>query len=416
MSATLIGPFRQLLTMTDLPAKGPLPDDALTILEDGALLVENGTILEAGPYPHYYEKAQAEAYHHQALSGDWVALPGFIDSHTHMCWGGRRSRDYAARIAGASYTEILEAGGGIYETMRHTRDADYQILLEDLHQRAMRHLREGVTTIEVKSGYGLSANAERKQLRVIQEAARTFPGQIMSTCLAAHVLPPEFDDASLYLDYIIQELIPSIQSEQLTRRMDIFVEPAAFSEDMARIFLKRVRSAGMDITVHADQFTSGGSALAVDVRARSADHLEASSPEDIRRLAASDTVATVLPGASLGLGMAMAPARALLDAGACVSIASDWNPGSAPMGDLLIQAALLGAQEKLTTAETLAAITTRAAQALGRSDLGRLEAESRADFIAFPTDDYRDILYHQGKMKPGLVWTGGHLIPEDAPV
>jgi imidazolonepropionase len=192
--------------------------------------------------------------------------------------------------------------------------------------------------------------------------------------------------------------------------MDIFVEKGAFSTDLARPFLEQAKNSGFGITVHADQFTTGGSKLAVEMGACSADHLEASGDEEISLLAKSNVVAIALPGASLGLGMPFAPARKLLDGGVCLAIATDWNPGSAPMGDLLLQAALLSAFQKLTAAETFSAITFRAATALRIQDRGTLASGKKADMIAFPTKDYREILYHQGKLKPNIVWKNGYMI------
>ncbi|MDP2059249.1 MAG: amidohydrolase family protein, partial [Flavobacteriaceae bacterium] len=228
------------------------------------------------------------------------------------------------------------------------------------------------------------------------------------TCLAAHIIPKDFEgDAPVYLHYITEKLLPILKREKLTNRIDIFIEQTAFSEKEATQFLNRSKQMGFQITVHADQFSVGGSAVAIEMGAQSADHLEASKTKEIEQLAASDTVAVVLPGASLGLGMPFAPARKLLDAGCCLAIASDWNPGSAPMGDLLTQAAVLGAYEKLSTPEVFAGLTFRAAHALGLEDRGRIQSGMLADLIGFPCGDYRDILYRQGNLKPELVWKNG---------
>src|SRR5690606_36043412 len=252
-----------------------------------------------------------------------------------------------------------------------------------------------------------SVEHELKILHAIGEAAELQPVSLVSTCLAAHITPPEFESPAMYLEHILAELLPIVSRESLAQRVDIFIEPSAFPAAIAASFLKRAMSMGFMATVHADQFTTGGSAVAIDVGAISADHLEASGDDDIKALAASSVTATVLPGASLGLGMHFAPARKILDYGCALVIASDWNPGSAPMGDLLMQASVLSAQQKLSNAETLSAVTFRAARALGLSDRGTLEAGKRADFIAFPVDDYREILYHQGKLKPSRVWIAG---------
>ena len=222
------------------------------------------------------------------------------------------------------------------------------------------------------------------------------------------MVPRDFDGSeAVYVNHILQEILPQIRLERLSERVDIFVEETAFGLDSAKHFLTEAQKLGFDLTVHADQFSVGGSALAVALNAVSADHLEAATEKEIDLLAKSKVVATVLPGASLGLGMPFAPARKLLNAGACVAIASDWNPGSAPMGDLLVQAALLGAYEKLSFSEVFAGLTFRAAHALKQHDRGRLTTGQKADMILFDTTDYRDILYAQGMLKPTQVWKNG---------
>ena len=296
--------------------------------------------------------------------------------------------------------EIAKAGGGIWDTVTQTRAADEGFLRELLLQRIERHLSEGVTTIEVKSGYGLSVEEELKQLRAIKAAQSKTKANLVTTCLAAHMVPKDFNgNQSKYLEYILNDLLPIVKKENLANRVDIFIEEGAFNVDNALSYLSKAKQMGFDVTVHADQFTTGGSAVAVKTGAVSADHLEASGDEEIKLLASSNTVAVVLPGASLGLGMPYAPARKLLDAGACLAIASDWNPGSAPMGDLLMQAAVMSAAEKLSTAEVFAGLTSRATKALRLSDRGTLSTGMRADVQAYPCGDYREILYNQGKLK-----------------
>lgn len=405
----LIGPFSQILTMSDLPLKGPVADSQLQIIEQGAILIENGIVVEIGSFEKLLKNksfdTQLEEIHYAS-----VLLPGFIDSHTHICFTGSRARDYALRVAGSSYQEILQQGGGIHDTVSKTSEADKEALVHSIMQRAHRHLKEGVTTIEVKSGYGLTVEQELKMLRAIRTANNCLEVQLIPTCLAAHVKPPNFKEASEYLQYIVNELLPVVKEEKLADRVDIFVEPEAFPVEIARPYLQKARKMGFFLTLHADQFSTGGSQLAVEMLASSADHLEASEKKEIKLLAASSTVATVLPGASLGLGMPYAPARQLLDAGACLAIASDWNPGSAPMGDLLLQASLLGAAEKLSMAEVLAGLSYRAAAALDLPRHGTLAPGQLADMQSFPTNDYRDILYLQGKMKAAKVWKGGTIV------
>ncbi|HWD89964.1 MAG TPA: imidazolonepropionase [Mucilaginibacter sp.] len=405
----LIGPFTHILPLAELPLKGPIADDALQVIPNGGVLVEKGLIAEVGDFETLkkdHPKATIEE-----IGSDHVLLPGFIDCHTHLCFAGNRAKDYAMRIAGKSYLEIAKAGGGIWDSVTQTRQASEKQLAELLIQRAKRHLAEGVTTIEVKSGYGLNLEQELKQLRAIKLAGESCRADLVATCLAAHIPPRDFSGtASVYLEYLLNYVLPNVIKENLATRADIFVEVSAFNNTDATDYLRAARQMGFDVTVHADQFTTGGSEVAVAVGAVSADHLEASTDKEINAIAASDTVAVALPGASLGLGIGFAPARKLLDAGAILAIASDWNPGSAPMGDLLMQASILGAYEKLTTAETFASLTYRAAKALNLTDRGVLQKGMLADMQAYLCSDYREILYYQGKLKPTLIWKRGDYI------
>ena len=399
----LIGPFIQILPLTGLPLKGALRDEQLHIIANGGMLVEDGLILAVGDFEEL--RKSNPSIQIEEITDPKVLLPGFIDCHTHICFGGNRAKDYAMRIAGKTYLEIAKAGGGIWDTVTQTRAADEVELVQSLVQRADRHLAEGITTIEVKSGYGLSLQEELKQLRAIKLASAQTKAKLIPTCLAAHMVPKDFTGSQEeYLAHVVDDLLPIIKQEKLTNRVDIFIEQSAIDTKNALIYLNKAKQLGFDITVHADQFTTGGSAVAVAVGAVSADHLEASGEKEIGLLATSNTVAVTLPGASLGLGMPYAPARKLLDAGACLAIASDWNPGSAPMGDLLMQAAVMSASEKLSAAEVFAGLTFRAASAL-KIERGILAPGMPADVQAYPCADYREILYYQGKMKPAQVWT-----------
>lgn len=402
----LIGPIRQVLTLDQLPLKGALRDEQLEIFTQAGILIEGEYIHKVGAWTAL-KKEFPEAEIHE-LDGDFVALPGLVDCHTHLCFGGSRARDFALRNAGKTYLEIAAAGGGIWDTVTQTRGLDQATLAEIATQNANRLLSEGVTSIEVKSGYGLSVAEELKLLRAINQASADTAADLIPTCLAAHLCPKDWKGSSSdYLTEIADQLLPLLLKEKLSTRVDAFVEKSAFSPEEISPYLEKAMQLGFDLTIHADQFSCGGSALAVRFGARSADHLEASGEAEIQLLASSNTVAVALPGASIGLGMAFTPARKLLDQGASVAIASDWNPGSAPMGDLLAQASILATFEKLSTAEVLAGITYRAVAALGLSDRGKLTAGQLADFILFPTSDYREILYQQGKMKPVEVWKRG---------
>jgi imidazolonepropionase len=379
----------------------------LNIIANGGVLIEDGVILAIDDFEKLrknYPSAQIEE-----ITGNHVLLPGFVDCHTHICFAGSRAKDYAMRNAGKSYLEIAASGGGIWDSVTQTRAVTEAELSLPLSQRIKRHLSEGVTTIEVKSGYGLSVTEELKQLKAIRQAADKTRAHIIPTCLAAHIKPKDFDGAeSEYLKHLLNDLLPKIKQQGLANRVDIFIEQSAFNTSDALFYLSKARQMGFEATVHADQFTTGGTEVAIKARAASADHLEASGDYEIKLLANSDTVAVTLPGASLGLGMGYAPARKLLDARACLAIASDWNPGSAPMGDLLMQASVMAAAEKLSTAEIFAGLTFRASQALKLNDRGILIKGKLADMQAYSCNDYREILYQQGKLKPNCVWTADH--------
>lgn len=404
---TLIGPFRQILPMTGLPKAGPIKDVQLQVLDKAGVLVQGERIVKVDAYQKLEQEAQAQGYKMDQVAQPMVLLPGLIDAHTHICYAGSRANDYALRIAGKSYLEIAHSGGGILDTVRKTREATLIELVDLLKKRCDRHLSEGVTTCEVKSGYGLTVDDELKMLEAITLVNRHHTLDLVPTCLAAHTVPSEFTDSSKYLQHLLDELLPQVQEQNLASRIDIFVEETAFKAKESLEYLLEAKEMGFDITVHADQFSTDGSRVAAEAGAISADHLEASDASSIAILKEAEVVATVLPGASLGLGMNFAPARQILNSGLCLAIATDWNPGSAPMGDLLTQAALLGAAEKLSSAETFASITTRAARALHLSDRGELENGFLADMIAFPTADYKEILYLQGKLKPALIWKKG---------
>lgn len=403
----LIGPFEQIVTLENLPLKGKINDEQLEIIQNGGVLIENGKIFKVDDYQlliSEYPLAQLEI-----IKDKQVLLPAWVDSHTHIAFGGSRARDFAMRLNGKTYLEIAESGGGIWSTVTETRKLRLEELVEITSVRVKKLIEKGITTIEIKSGYGLNVEEELKLMHAIKQVKDKFKIRIIPTFLGAHMKPKDFDGSNLdYLNILVEEVFPILKSEDLTNRIDIFVEKSAFTIEEGEYYLTEAKKTGFDITVHADQFTSGSAKLAVKFGAISADHLESTSEEDIPVLAGSETVATVLPGASIGLGMQYSPARKLLDAGACLSIASDWNPGSAPMGDLLTQASVLAAFEKLSVTEILAAITFRAARALNIDDLGRISEGYYADFIAFPVSDFSEIIYQQGQLKPVGVWSFGN--------
>ena len=361
------GPFTQLLTMDRLPLRGALCDDQLEIIPNAGIVHQAGKIVETGNFIYLKQKYPSAIIDVYADAN--ICLPGMIDAHTHICWAGSRARDYAMRLSGKSYIQIAEAGGGIWDTVTKTRQASFDQLVASTIERADTLYKQGITTIEVKSGYGLTIEHELKILESIAKANKTTRSDLVPTCLAAHMVPNDFyGSENEYLELISRVLLPEIKHKKLTSRVDIFIEKTAFSTKAAKTYLATAQEYGFDIMLHGDQFSSGAAALAVELNALSIDHLEAANDSEIALLAASNVIPVVLPGASLGLGEPFAPARKLLDAGTSLVIASDWNPGSAPMGDLLTSASILGTMQKLTMAEVWAALTCRAAATLNKTD------------------------------------------------
>ncbi|SEH56829.1 imidazolonepropionase [Epilithonimonas hominis] len=405
----LSGPFKQIITLNHLPLKGKLQDESLEIISNGGILTENGIIRKVGDFDSL--KQQFPDSEIDLMEGEQIAIPAFVDAHTHICFGGNRANDFAMRNAGKTYLEIAESGGGIWSSVQHTRQASKDDLVNGILERVNVLLNQGITTIEIKSGYGLNVDEELKMLRAIKKAQGLTKATLVPTCLSAHLKPRDFEGTSEeYLNYILNEILPKVKEANLANRVDIFIEKSAFQLEESKNFLVKAKELGFQITVHADQFTAGSSRIAVEIGAKSADHLEATIDEDIEFLANSNTVAIALPGASLGLGEPFSPARKILDKGGILAIATDWNPGSAPMGNLVTQASILATYQKLTTAEVLAAITFRAAYALDLDDRGVLAEGKKADFLTYETDNFQNILYHQGSLKPKNIYINGEKI------
>ena len=405
----LIGPFKQIITLANLPLRGKLSDNQLEIIENGGILIKNGFIEEIGDLEHL--KSKFPDIELEILNSEVVTLPAFTDCHTHICFGGNRANDFAMRNAGKTYLEIAENGGGIWSSVQHTRQASEEELLKTTLERINFLISLGITTIEIKSGYGLDLENELKMLRVIKKAQEVTKATLVPTCLSAHLKPKDFEGTNEeYLKFILTEILPKVKEEKLSQRIDIFIEKSAFQPEESKAFLLKAKELGFEITVHADQFTPGSSRIAVEVGAKSADHLEATIDEDLEFLAQSETVAVALPGASLGLGEKFTPARKILDKNGILAIASDWNPGSAPMGNLITQASILATFEKLSTAEVLAGITFRSAFALDLTDRGILEKGKKADFVTFNTDNFQNVFYQQGSLKADSVYINGEKI------
>jgi imidazolonepropionase len=331
------------------------------------------------------------------------ALPGLVDCHTHAAFGGDRVDEFSLRAAGAGYEELHSAGGGILATVRATRAAGEGGLRSavELHRSWM--LREGTTTFEAKSGYGLDRETELSSLRAIREAGG------IPTWLGAHAVPPEFPDADTYLDFALAEVLP--EAAALAEAADVFLERGAFEAGQARRYLEACRDAGLALRLHGDQFTeSGAIPLAIELGARSVDHLEATRDDGVRELAASDVVGVLLPASALFLDRPMPPARALVDAGAAVALATDFNPGSAFCESLPLVCSLAATQLRLSPGEALAACTVNAAHVLGRAGrVGRLAVGYRADITLLDAPDWRYLAYHLGARVVARVVVGGEL-------
>jgi len=318
------------------------------------------------------------------------AVPGLVDCHTHAAFGGDRVDEFSLRAAGASYEELHAAGGGILSTVRATRAAGDDGLREAVRRHRRWMLRAGTTAWEGKSGYGLDRDTELASLRAVRDAGG------VPTWLGAHAVPPEFGDADAYLDFALSEVLP--EAARLAEAADVFVERGAFDTAQACRYLEACRDVGLALRLHGDQFTEQGAIpLAVELRARSVDHLEATGDAGIYALAASDVVGVLLPASALFLGRPMPPARALVEAGAAVALATDFNPGSAFCESLPLVCSLAATQLKLAPAEALAACTVNAAHVLGRAhELGRLAPGYRADVVLLDAADWRYLAYHLG--------------------
>jgi imidazolonepropionase len=332
------------------------------------------------------------------------ALPGLVDCHTHACFAGDRVEEFALRAAGASYEELHAAGGGILATVRATRAAGPEGLRSALRRHRQWMLRAGTTTFEAKSGYGLDRETELAALRAIRDAGG------VATFLGAHTVPPEFDSADAYLDWLVDDVLP--EAAELADAADVFVEEGAFDVEQARRYLAAARSHGLAPRMHADQFTeAGGVELAIELGTRSVDHLEATGNEGVRALAQSEVAAVLLPASALFLGRPMPRARELVDAGAIVALATDFNPGSAFCESLPLVTSLACTQLRLSPAEALAACTVNAAHVLGCADRkGRLVAGYDADVLLLDAPDWRYLAYHLGGDLVGAVIQGGELV------
>ncbi|MBK3438913.1 MULTISPECIES: imidazolonepropionase [Pseudomonas] len=370
-----------------------------SIIEDGAMVTAGSLIEWIGPRAELPPGDYAQTHD---LQGAWVT-PGLIDCHTHTVFGGNRSGEFEQRLQGVSYAEIAAAGGGIASTVRATRAATEDELFDSSRKRLRSLLRDGVTTVEIKSGYGLDLANERKMLRVARRLGQELPVSVRATCLAAHALPPEYKDrADDYIEHICNEMLPTLAAEGLVDAVDAFCEYLAFSTEQVERVFKVAQRLGLPVKLHAEQLSSlHGSSLAARYQALSADHLEFMTEEDAIAMAAAGTVAVLLPGAFYFLRETqLPPMDALRKHGVKIAIASDLNPGTSPALSVRLMLNMACTLFRMTPEEALAGVTRHAATALGMGDThGSLEVGKVADFVAWQIDRPADLAY----------WLGGEL-------
>ncbi len=372
----------------------PLPQ--MAVVRDGGVVTQDGSITAVG------SAAELSVFHNATnlmyVPGK-VVLPGFIDSHTHLLFAGTREDEFEQRLNGATYQQIAAKGGGINATVERVRRSSKAELKALARPRLQRMLSFGVTTVEVKSGYGLTLADEIKCLEAIAELNEEGPWELVPTFLGAHAVPPEYrSNRDGYLRLLIDEMLPEIARQKLAQFCDVFCETGVFDLAESERILNRARDLGLGLKLHADELTPlGGAELAAKLGAVSADHLLCITDAGIDALAKSGTVATLLPGTAFFLGLPYAPARKLIERGVRVALASDCNPGTCPTENLPLIGAMACTQMKMLPHEVVSALTMNAAAALGLSDrIGSIEVGKQADLVIFDVPDYRHLFYHFG--------------------
>lgn len=401
----LIRGISQLVTAEGAgPRRGAAMRD-LTIVADAALAVSDGRVLWTGP-----ENAWTGEASEIVNAGHRAVVPGLVDPHTHAVWAGDRLTDFDARISRVPYEKILADGGGIWSTIRATAAASKHELLSLARPRIEALVHSGATVIEVKSGYGFVSDKELAMLEVIRCLSDTTPARLVPTLLI-HLPPKAASERVACVSDVCQTLIPEVARQKLAAAVDVFVEKEAWSAEEAEQIFASARDQGLAVKLHTEQFNRvGGLELGLRLGALSVDHLEACRPEQVARMSDTSTVATILPGVSLHLGLPPAPGRALIDAGAAVAVGTDLNPGSSPLFSSSMALALAVRLNGLTAQEALAAGTVNAAAALGLSDAGRIEPGLPADFLVLHGSDWRDLVYTLGGNPVCEVWIRGQRV------
>jgi imidazolonepropionase len=381
----------------------------LAVVADGAMLVREGRIALVGSRAEIERAAGDDC--EVVDAGGRGAMPGFVDAHAHPVFAGNRAAEFEERMAGATYAEIAARGGGIRSTVRQTRAAGEEDLLAAARRYRGWFLRGGTTTVEAKSGYGLSVEAECKMLRVVARLAAEGSVRYVPTFLGAHEMPDEYRGRiDSYLELVVEEMIPRVAAERLAEYCDVFCEPTVFPVEKARTVLQAAQRAGLRLRLHADQFSADyGSLLAAELGADTADHLESTSPRGMEALRAAGVMPVLLPASVYALGSGHYPAaRQMIDMGLPVVLATDFNPGSSPTASMPMVLSLSATQLKMTAAESITAATVNAAYSLRRGDcIGSLQAGKWADFAIHDCEDYRELPYFFGRDWAAVVYTGG---------
>lgn len=406
----LIAGIGELATPVD--RGGPLRGEdlgRLRIVPHAAIAIREGRIVAVGPENEVRAGFQAR----ETIDADGsLVTPGLVDPHTHALFVGTREDEFEWRLGGMPYAEIARRGGGIHSTVRRVREADHGALVRALASHLDRMLAHGTTTAEVKTGYGLSREAELRSLEAIDEVRRAHTVEVVPTFLGAHEVPLEHrEDRRVWIDALVREVIPEVSRRKLAESCDVFCESGVYTVDEAREVLEAGRAHGLVPRIHAEEFTAlGGARMAAALGAASADHLMALPSEDIPAIAASGTVAVLLPATTLFLGQRPAPARELIRAGAAVAIGTDFNPGSSMTESMQMVMTLACVLTRMTPAEALSAATLNAAHALGRRErLGSLEPGKEADLVVWNCARYRQLPYHFGVNQARLVLKRGRV-------
>jgi imidazolonepropionase len=416
---TLIHSASQLLTVSGGPQRGSSLGN-LGIIPDGAVLVQDGMIVETGTTK---DLRRAHPEEPEVDASGCVVMPGFIDPHSHVMWSGDRAAEFEMKMAGAGYLEILAQGGGILSTVKATRSATVENLMVETRPRLQRMFFHGTTTAEVKTGYGLETSSELRMLDAITSLESEGPLELVPTFLGAHAIPPEYkDDPQGYCGLICREMLPAVKawhqhhspSDHPLPFVDVFCETGAFTLEQTRQILSRAKELGFGLKVHADEFDNlGGTSLAVELGAVSADHLVKTSQKDIEALGKSETVAVALPCTPFGLAeKEYTPAKEIVAAGGILALATDCNPGTAWCESMQFVLALACRQLKLTPAQAIAAATINAAHAIRRANvIGSIEPGKQADLLILSVPDYRQLGYRFGTnlvrqvIKKGVIHT-----------